>query len=118
MSKVFSTHYYINILSLLIIYYNKLNEFTYKNGRRLAYDIGTWFVAFLIHNEGESTLKDGFYGDLDKYGFVKSFERNFGKSPSAYILEFNTFLENNRNNTKAFENLLQNALLVRGNEAN
>ena len=96
----------------------KLNEFTYKNGRRLAYDIGTWFVAFLIHNEGESTLKDGFYGDLDKYGFVKSFERNFGKSPSAYILEFNTFLENNRNNTKAFENLLQNALLVRGNEAN
>ena len=45
MSKAFSTHYYKSILSLLIIYYNKLNEFTYKNGRRLAYDIRTWFVG-------------------------------------------------------------------------
>jgi len=59
---------------------------------------------------------DESYGDLVKYGLVKSFERNFGKSPSKYILEFNTFLENNRNNTRALENLLQNSLLVLGNE--
>lgn len=79
-----------------------LDSFTYEGeGRRLAYDIGAWFTAYLVHHEGVEALKDGFYGDLDALGFKASFEKNFGKSPKAYIAEFNDFLQQNRQNQAA-----------------
>ena len=93
----------------------KLNEFTYDNERRLAYDIGTWFVAFLVHREGEAALKDAFYNDLDQYGFEGSFKRNFGKSADAYIAEFNEFISKHKNNKRELGKLFQNSLLDRAN---
>ena len=93
----------------------KLNEFTYDYERRLAYDIGTWFVAYLVYREGEAALKDAFYGDLDKYGFERSFGRNFGKSADAYLAEFNEFLYNNKNNQRELNKLFHKSLLDRAN---
>ena len=93
----------------------KLNEFTYDNERRLAYDIGTWFVAYLVHREGEAALKDAFYNDLDRYGFAGSFQRNFGKSADAYVVEFNEFISKNKNNKRELVKLFQKSLLDRAN---
>ena len=93
----------------------KLNEFTYDTERRLAYDIGTWFVAYLVHREGEAALKDAFYNDLDRYGFEGSFKRNFGKSADAYIAEFNEFISKNKNKKRELAKLFQKSLLDRAN---
>jgi len=93
----------------------KLNEFTYDSERRLAYDIGTWFVAYLVHREGEAALKDAFYNDLDQYGFEGSFKRNFGKSADAYIAEFNEFISKHKNNKRELGKLFQKSLLDRAN---
>ncbi|WP_435230059.1 hypothetical protein ACMAZE_15290 [Pseudopelagicola sp. nBUS_20] len=96
----------------------KLNEFTYDYERRLAYDIGTWFVAYLVYREGETALKDAFYGDLDKYGFERSFERNFGKSTEDYISEFTAFIAKNRNNKKELNKLFHRSLMDRDHRVN
>jgi len=56
-----------------------------------VYDVGAWFIAYLIHNEGESAFIDGFYGDLDELGFEVAFENNFNKTKGEYLAEFYTF---------------------------
>ena len=84
----------------------KLHEFTYDGEeRRMAYDIGAWFTAYLVHHEGVETLKDGFYGDLDSLVFTGSFEKNFGQPPADYVEEFNEFMRKNRRNIKALTGL-------------
>lgn len=93
----------------------KLNEFTYDYERRLAYDIGTWFVAYLVYREGETSLKEAFYDDLDQYGFERSFKRSFGKSTNAYIAEFNEFISLNKNNKRELGKLFHKSLLDRAN---
>ena len=69
-----------------------LDELTYSSNVG-TYDIGAWFIAYLIHNEGESALIDGFYGDLDELGFDGSFESNFNSTRDEYIAAFNSFLQ-------------------------
>ena len=56
-----------------------------------VYDVGAWFIAYLIHNEGVDAYIDGFYGDLDELGFNAAFEANFNKTRSDYLAEFGTF---------------------------
>ena len=56
-----------------------------------VYDVGAWFIAYLIHNEGVDAFIDGFYGDLDELGFNAAFEANFNKTRSDYLTEFDTF---------------------------
>ena len=56
-----------------------------------VYDVGSWFVAYLIHHEGEDAFVNGFYGDLDELGFNAAFEKNFNATKSEYLAEFETF---------------------------
>ena len=56
-----------------------------------VYDVGSWFVAYLIHHEGEDAFVNGFYGDLDELGFDEAFERNFNATKADYLAEFDTF---------------------------
>lgn len=69
-----------------------LDELTYSSEVNV-YGIGSWFIAYLIHNEGEEAFVDGFYGDLDELGFDASFEKNFNSTRDEYIASFNAFLE-------------------------
>jgi hypothetical protein len=69
-----------------------LKNLTYKKGKNVAYDIGAWFVAYLIYHEGEDKHRVNFYNDLDELGFEGSFKKNFGKSSDNYIKEFNEFI--------------------------
>jgi hypothetical protein len=58
-----------------------------------VYDVGAWFIAYLVHNEGEDAYIEGFYGDLDELGFDAAFEANFNKTKSDYLAEFDTFFQ-------------------------
>ena len=69
----------------------RLDELSYDSDVGV-YDIGSWFIAYLIHNEGESAFVDGFYDDLNELGFDASFEKNFNKTRSAYLEQFDIFL--------------------------
>ncbi len=73
-------------------YKMNLKGLTYKTGKKVAYDIGSWFIAYLIHHEGEKKHRVDFYNDLDRLGFESSFKKNFGKSSDEYIKEFNEFI--------------------------
>ena len=57
------------------------------------YDVGTWFIAYIISQTSEETVRVNFYKDLDTLGFEASFEKNFGKSSDAMIAEFNEWAD-------------------------
>ena len=69
----------------------RLEELTYNDSVN-TYDIGSWFIAYLVHHEGEKTFRVDFYNDLDTLGFEEAFEKHFGKSHQAYVDEFDLFL--------------------------
>ena len=73
----------------------RLDNLTYQSDVNV-YDVGAWFIAFLIHNEGESAFLEGFYGDLDEFGFDASFERNFNSTRDSYLEDFELFLDQSR----------------------
>ena len=56
-----------------------------------VYDVGSWFVAYVIHHEGEDAFLNGFYGDLDELGFDAAFEKHFNKTKADYIADFDEF---------------------------
>ena len=61
------------------------------DSQSMVYDVGSWFVAYLIHHEGEDAFVNGFYGDLDELGFDAAFEKNFNSTKTEYLAEFETF---------------------------
>ena len=70
----------------------RLEEITYSDPVN-AYDVGAWFIAYLVHKKGEDVLVKDFYGDLDKLGFEGSFLKHYGKSSKEYVDDFNLFLD-------------------------
>ena len=69
------------------IEYGEANDAT-----RFAYDLGAWFIAYLIHNVGIETYRVNFYDDLNKLGFEGSFIENFGRSSAEFLDDFHAFL--------------------------
>ena len=67
-----------------------LDELTYSSQVNV-YDVGCWFIAYLIHNEGTEAFIDGFYGDLDELGFDAAFEMHFNSTKDDYLAEFEVF---------------------------
>tara|TARA_B110000444_G_C18575356_1_gene471405 strand:- start:119 stop:667 length:549 start_codon:yes stop_codon:yes gene_type:complete len=70
----------------------RLENITYSDPVN-AYDVGAWFIAYLVHKKGEDVLVKDFYGDLDKLGFEGSFLKHYGKSSKEYVDDFNLFLD-------------------------
>ena len=54
----------------------------------IAYDIGAWFIAFLIHKTNEETYRVKFFKNLNEMGFEKSFMNSFGSSSDKLLEEF------------------------------
>ena len=69
------------------IEYGEANDAT-----RFAYDLGAWFIAYLIHNVGIETYRVNFYDDLNELGFEGSFIENFGRSSAEFLDDFHAFL--------------------------
>ena len=71
-----------------------LTEFTFQEpDKTVAYRIGTWFVAFLVDQVGIDKIFD-FYAGLEEAGsFETQFVATFGKSHTAFLEDFDAFLE-------------------------
>ena len=70
----------------------KLYNIDYGENRQFGYKVGPWFVAYVIHQNGEESIFD-FYSSLNELGFNASFIKHFGKSYRDYIDEFEVFLK-------------------------
>jgi hypothetical protein len=71
-----------------------IQEIPYGKRARIAYDLGSWFIAFTISKSSEEAYRVKFYKDLNTKGFEGSFAKNFGFSSKDLLDEFhNTFLK-------------------------
>ena len=75
----------------------KLNNITFSGNpepidKQIAYEIGAWFVAYLVNEHGEEKILD-IFSMYEEFGFEKSFEMQFGKDYRTYLEEFYEFLE-------------------------
>ena len=75
----------------------KLNNITFSGNpepidKQIAYEIGAWFVAYLVNEHGEEKILD-IFSMYEEFGFEKSFEMQFGKDYRTYLEEFYEFLD-------------------------
>tara|TARA_Y100000817_G_C16847308_1_gene540563 strand:- start:136 stop:1434 length:1299 start_codon:yes stop_codon:yes gene_type:complete len=69
-------------------------DIPYGDRGDIAYDLGSWLVAYLINKTDEETFVKKFWDDLNTEGFEGSFKKHFGKSSADVLDEFhNTFLK-------------------------
>lgn len=82
-------------------YYSDINGYlsSGKNLKELSYNdsisapnVGTWFIAYLVHQFGEETVRVDFYQDLNSLGFEGSFKKHFNQSSDDLIDEFDLFI--------------------------
>ena len=72
----------------------KLYDITFGRDAKLAYDIGGWFVAYLVHNHGEDQIWEYYYNAQSGIYFEQNFLQTFGKDYRVYVDEFEDFLRN------------------------
>ena len=85
----------MNVKPDFLAYGKRLEDLEYgeqNNATRFAYDLGTWFIAYLIYHVGLDVYRVNFYDDLNEHGFEGSFIKNFGKSSEEYLNDFHSFL--------------------------
>ena len=58
----------------------------------IAYDLGSWYVAYIINQTSEDAYLNGFYDDLNELGWEGSFVENFGISSEQMLSDFEDFL--------------------------
>ena len=85
----------MNVKPDFLAYGKRLEDLEYgeqNNATRFAYDLGTWFISYLIYHVGLDVYRVNFYDDLNEHGFEGSFIKNFGKSSEEYLNDFHSFL--------------------------
>lgn len=71
-----------------------IKDIPYGKRGRIAYDLGAWFIAFIINKTSEEDYLVKFYRGLNSKGFEGSFIKNFGSSSKDLLDEFHyTFLK-------------------------
>ena len=58
----------------------------------IAYDLGSWYVAYIINQTSEDAYLNGFHDDLNELGWEGSFVENFGISSEQMLSDFEDFL--------------------------
>ena len=72
---------------------NKLiSEIPYGPRAYIAYDLGTWAIAYLVSIVGIDTYRVAFYNDLNEHGWEASFNINFNMSSDDFLISFHEFL--------------------------
>tara|TARA_B100000029_G_C17566862_1_gene955329 strand:- start:334 stop:1449 length:1116 start_codon:yes stop_codon:yes gene_type:complete len=69
-----------------------ISDIPYGPRAYIAYDLGTWAIAYLINLVGLETYKNDFYNDLNEHGWEQSFNINFNMSSDQFLSEFHNFL--------------------------
>ena len=74
-----------------------IRDIPYGGRARIAYDLGAWFIAFLISKSSEEAYRVNFFKALETRGFEGAFLDSFGRSSKALLEEFhNHFLSLSR----------------------
>ena len=66
----------------------KINTIPYGDRGSIAYDLGAWFIAYLIDRTTLETYKTDFFKDLNDLGFEGSFTKHFGNSSTVLLADF------------------------------
>ena len=76
------------------LYDNELiSDIPYGERAYIAYDLGSWAIAYLISLVDLETYRNDFYNDLNQYGWEESFNVNFGMTSNQSLTSFHEFLE-------------------------
>ena len=70
-----------------------ISDIPYGERAYIAYDLGTWAIAYLISLVDLETYRVDFYNDLNQYGWEESFTINFGMTSDQFLASFHEFLE-------------------------
>ena len=65
-----------------------IRDIPYGGRARIAYDLGAWFIAFLISRSSEDAYRVKFFKLLEKRGFEAAFRDSFGWSSHALLDDF------------------------------
>ena len=65
-----------------------IRDIPYGRRARVAYDLGTWFIAFIISKSSENAYRVRFFKDLNAEGFEGAFLKSFGQSSQELLGEF------------------------------
>ena len=78
------------------LYENEIiSEIPYGERAYIAYDLGTWAIAYLINTVGLETYRVNFYDSLNEYNWEESFNINFQMTSNEFLTEFHEFLNLN-----------------------
>jgi len=67
-------------------------EIPYGERGYIAYDLGTWAIAYLISISSLDEYRIHFYDRLNEYGWEESFVLSFGITPDQFLTDFHQFL--------------------------
>ena len=71
-----------------------IRDIPYGRRARVAYDLGTWFIAFIISKSSENAYRVKFFKDLNAEGFEGAFLKSFGQSSQELLGEFHSHFLN------------------------
>ena len=77
----------------------KLYNYTWAIDQQLAYEMGSWFTAYLVSFHGEEKILDFWINTQTGILFEDNFLEMFGKDYRTYVDEFENFLRNNDEQT-------------------
>jgi len=70
-----------------------ISDIPYGERAYIAYDLGSWAIAYLISLSDLDTYRKDFYNDLNQHGWEESFSMNFNMSSDEFLVSFHEFLE-------------------------
>ena len=70
-----------------------ISDIPYGERAYIAYDLGSWAIAYLISLSDLDTYRKDFYNDLNQHGWEESFSINFNMSSDEFLVSFHEFLE-------------------------
>ncbi len=76
----------------------KLYNYTFEGGwdnRKMGYQVGAWFTAYLVNIHGEDSILDFWFNTQSGIFFPENFLQTFGKDYKTYVDEFENFVRNN-----------------------
>ena len=77
----------------------KLYNYTWAIDQQLAYEMGSWFTAYLVNFHGEEKILDFWINTQTGILFEDNFLEIFGKDYRTYVDEFEDFIRNNDEKT-------------------
>ena len=71
-----------------------IRDIPYGRRARISYDLGAWFIAFIISKSSEESYRLKFFKELNSNGFEGAFVKSFGQTSKDLLDEFhNDFLK-------------------------